>query len=402
MSSQSPLFKILSLDGGGTWAIIEAMTLGDLFGQDTPGHEILKQFDLVAANSGGSIVLAALACNHSPAQMAELFSVKANRDRIFVRRPFMVPALDELPVPRYQTEEKIIGLRAVLGPGADLPLQSHYGDAMKDLPRLIIAAFDYDRQRARFFRSRTSPAASSTAPVKASLMKAIHASSNAPVYFFNEPASWGGRRYWDGAIAGYNNPVLAAVTEALALLPGQTAVTAKDVRVLSIGTGSTVLPQGTDSPAPPKELAADVCRPGLISDIKEMAMSILDDPPDAASFVAYVALGLPLPPPNETVANPNFVRMSPLIQPLFVDGQWVRPEGLTASDFAFLRDLQMDAVAEFDVEMIEKLCEQWHAGNVANQPIRPGHHFSADVGFDRYGPAKAAALSWLGAPRARL
>ena len=48
--------KILSLDGGGAWAMLQAMALGDLFG-DRPGWEILAQFDLAVANSGGSIVL---------------------------------------------------------------------------------------------------------------------------------------------------------------------------------------------------------------------------------------------------------------------------------------------------------------------------------------------------------
>jgi len=52
-------FRILSLDGGGTWALIEAMALGDLYPGET-GHQILSHFDLATANSGGSIVLGGL------------------------------------------------------------------------------------------------------------------------------------------------------------------------------------------------------------------------------------------------------------------------------------------------------------------------------------------------------
>ena len=45
-------FRILSLDGGGAWALIEVMTLIDLYGADTPGHEVLKEFDLIAETLG--------------------------------------------------------------------------------------------------------------------------------------------------------------------------------------------------------------------------------------------------------------------------------------------------------------------------------------------------------------
>jgi hypothetical protein len=34
-------YKILSLDGGGSWALIEARALAVLFGGATPGREIL-------------------------------------------------------------------------------------------------------------------------------------------------------------------------------------------------------------------------------------------------------------------------------------------------------------------------------------------------------------------------
>ena len=50
-------YRILSLDGGGTWALIQVKTLISLYGGDTPGQTILQDFDLIAANSGGSIVL---------------------------------------------------------------------------------------------------------------------------------------------------------------------------------------------------------------------------------------------------------------------------------------------------------------------------------------------------------
>ena len=45
-------YRILTLDGGGAWALIEVKALIDLFGGATRGNEVLAAFDLVAANSG--------------------------------------------------------------------------------------------------------------------------------------------------------------------------------------------------------------------------------------------------------------------------------------------------------------------------------------------------------------
>ena len=60
-----------------------------------------------------------------------------------------------------------------------------------------------------------------------------------PVNYFDAPATFPDRpgRYWDGAISGCNNPVLAAVTEAI--VKGQNPL---NIAVLSIGTASVALP----------------------------------------------------------------------------------------------------------------------------------------------------------------
>jgi hypothetical protein len=63
-------FRILSLDGGGTFALIQAKVLDDLFpGED--GHQVLSHFDLVSACSGGAIVAAALIEGYSPREIFE-------------------------------------------------------------------------------------------------------------------------------------------------------------------------------------------------------------------------------------------------------------------------------------------------------------------------------------------
>jgi patatin-like phospholipase/acyl hydrolase len=55
-------YRILSLDGGGTWALIQVKALIALYDNEpaTSGHDVLRDFDLVAANSGGSIFLGGL------------------------------------------------------------------------------------------------------------------------------------------------------------------------------------------------------------------------------------------------------------------------------------------------------------------------------------------------------
>lgn len=78
---------------------------------------------------------------------------------------------------------------------------------------------------------------------------------------------------------------MVAVTEAVVL--GQHP---NDIVALSLGTGSVLLPvAGPGAPSSPYLTQRD--RPGLGGDIKKLTMSILDDPPDAATFVAHVVTG---------------------------------------------------------------------------------------------------------------
>src|SRR5207244_12011611 len=87
------------------------------------------------------------------------------------------------------------------------------------------------------------PPASGGPPMVASLSEILNASTNAPVNYFDAPAGTGGRRCWDGGLAGNNNPVLGAVVEALA-----NGVRAESIDVLNIGTGQVFL-----APDPPAE-----------------------------------------------------------------------------------------------------------------------------------------------------
>ena len=75
--------RILSLDGGGSHVGIQARALGKLYGAQTRGREIIQEFDFVAGNSGGSIVLAALCCNYTPQTIEECYEDPATLWRLF-------------------------------------------------------------------------------------------------------------------------------------------------------------------------------------------------------------------------------------------------------------------------------------------------------------------------------
>ncbi|HUX27275.1 MAG TPA: patatin-like phospholipase family protein, partial [Terracidiphilus sp.] len=214
-------FRILSLDGGGSWALIQVMALIDMYGGSVTGHEVLQDFDLAAGNSGGSIVLGGLVENMTLSDLLGFFMSEQRRKSVFVEKLLHLPNMA-----KYETDEKLKGLLAALPQrgGWFLPqatsgiLSNSTGQPI----HLLIIGFDYDRNRSRFFRSAAASGAAwgggDASQVR--LAEAIHASTNAPVMFFDKPADFPsepGRRYWDGAITGCNNPVLAAVTEAIVL-----------------------------------------------------------------------------------------------------------------------------------------------------------------------------------------
>jgi len=371
-------YRILSLDGGGAWALIQVRALMELYGGAARGHDVLADFDLVAANSGGSIVAAGLAEDLSLAEVLNYFKDEKKRRALFVRLPFYRRIARVLGLgPRYYAASKLEGLRKVM-PAAG-------GRAMADLPdslrqrakkrsHFLLVGFDYDRERAVFFRSNLeSRAGSGAAAARVTLAEAVHASTNAPINYFDEPASLPAtesgkppRRFWDGAITGLNNPIVAAVVEAKA----NGAKTA-EIEVLSIGTGNVFLP--LEDGAAASEMMQARASQNLLADIKKISGSILADPPDAATFITHVMLDQHLPARGDPAfGGGSVIRMNPLIQP-YCEGDpppWLCPKGLTSDQFKRLVKLDMDAVEDGEVTLIEEFCTAWIAGGVHNQPVR--------------------------------
>ncbi|MBI1777777.1 MAG: patatin-like phospholipase family protein [Proteobacteria bacterium] len=392
-------YRILSLDGGGAWALIEVRALMTLFGADAKGHQVLAEFDLVAANSGGSLVLGGLVENLSLGDLLGYFEDEAKRRAIFSpTSSWGDRVLRDLTGmgPKYSAKNKLVALQNLL-PERGNRLLTKAADGVHrtgfaDNVHLLIIGFDYDRNTASFFRS--APAAGpqwghgETASV--TLAEAIHASTNAPVNYFDAPAMFpdGPGRFWDGGVTGCNNPVLAAVTEAIVM--GQKPA---DIAALSLGTATVVLPWPTPADPPKSPYVQATVEPGLVTDLRKLATSILDDPPDVASFLAHVMTGS-----GAGVRSPamsRIVRMNPLISPMGKPGQWRAPgpldKPMTAAQFTHLVDLDMDAVQQAEVDAIAAFADLWIGGNVSNQPLRMHRDSLApELGYGSFQEAVAA------------
>ena len=396
-------FRILSLDGGGPWALVQVKALQKLYGEHAHGHEVLKHFDLVAANSGGSLTLAGLIEDRDLSDLlAKYFMDEKNRKSVF-REVNLWPRIRDYVFyllgigPRYSTHAKRVALTRILSSFGTMNLskiQTMVEQQKGHCPHFVVCAFDYDRKRAMFFRSQLNSRAQSSAKApESTLIDSVHASSNAPITFFDEPAEVISRRFWDGAISGHNNPVLVAVVEAIAARHSP-----NDIQVLSLGTGSVRRPALPLEAKDPCGLAQQPQRPlmfrhwrVILGNIKELAGSILDDPPDAATFIAHVVLGQPLPTPGSAspVTTGSVVRMNPMIQPTLTKGSWVVPPELGCDGFKALADIPVDALEQPEVDKISALCDLWLADGLPNQPIRSNSEdFACEIGQPLFSQAR--------------
>jgi hypothetical protein len=369
-------YRILALDGGGSWSLIQAKTMIRLYGEDTCGHRVLRDFDLVAASSGGSLILAGLVENLTLKQILGFFEDPKTRKAIFSPSgivPYLALHSFTGIGPIYSTGNKLAALSKLLPRTGNLPLalavQGIRREGTAEDLHILITSFDYDRNRAIFFRSAkaSGPQWGDGDVATVTLAEAIHASANPPVNFFDGPATFPDRsgRYWDGAITGCNNPVVAGVTEAIVKTKGE-----GDLAVLSIGTGHVALPW----PRPGEESSPFVAKPSetvLRADIEKLAGAIIDDPPDIASFLAHVMTGSAPPPNVSAPADSRIVRMNPLISPKREDdGKLVAPGGMPEEKFTDLVKLGIDAVKQSEVDAISAYAKLWLDSDAPNQPIR--------------------------------
>jgi hypothetical protein len=411
-------FSILSLDGGGTWALIQVRILQQRYGEHAKGHAVLRNYDLVIGNSGGSLVMAAMCMNHPLSTIAQMFLNEDILQTIFVKRPLIynTPVVNKF-LPRFKTAKKVEGLRTQLRNEAD---QLSGEMLVTELPakigkpelQLIITCFDYDRERAVYFRSKKDSSMESgfiettlglPNPSRfkdVSLLHAVHGSSNAPVQFFDDPAAFPysasgdttNKRFWDGAVGGNNNPVAVGILEALA-----NGAKREDIRVVSIGTAGNFYPLLYNQPGEPETEGEWLVKRGrdekFFGDLIKMTSSVLSDPPDAASFIAYHLLELPYTKPNE-----RLIRINPLVKPILDEPNniWRKP-GIDWADDDSEHLFKMDmAVTESEnVALLDRLCTDFFKDKFDNQGIRiGGNRLQPILGHVKFSEALADWKKW--------
>lgn len=439
MPSKTPKLRVLSLDGGGTWALVQVRALGALYGDDTPGHEILDDFDLVAANSGGTLVLAGLACNWSPRILRDTLT-PALLSHLYTFTWYGRLTRRLGMGARYSTAGKLATLQQRLvrvddegrprpdqGGRSSLAQVASWGRPEGDPRRLMFMGFDYATRRGLFMRSFPTQAGSTTGdgigehhhkpPTEMTLAEAVNISANAPVNYFDKPAvTWpSGRRGagwgvtnavrpwlgWDGAMGGFNNPALAALVEALA--DGEHRgvdpwTQLRRTRMLSLGTGRIwrpVVSPGEDIPKGVDPALVRQVSTGWLEQMQEASGAIMIEPPTAATYTAYTMLGGKHRAPLG--AKARLVRMSPLLMPLDEPGAgWSFPDLVpgdpSASKTAFeaLTELDMDVRTQANLDLLETFIDAWLDDRIPNEPIRMNREGKAELGHTTFGEAKAA------------
>ena len=329
-------YRILSLDGGGVWSLIQVRTLISLYGADTQGHAVLKAFDLIAANAGGSLVLAGLVENMKLADLLALFMDERKRHALFP--------------PTKQTGGAVLRLLPKSGrQGMQQAANGIIGQGGRPV-HLLVIGFDDDRNRVRFFRSQPAGATEWNDGMSTDMPLAavVHISMRASIDRFPVPAesplSLG--RFWNGSITGCDNPLLAAVVEAITL-----NVSPGNIRALSLGTAMV-----SRAPATP-------------------GAGGLDDAPDAATSIAHAVTG-----GADGLAGPvvsRVVRFNPLINPATQAGRRVC-------------GLDTDVLTSDDVAVLDTWCRLWLGDQVPNQPIG----MDAATPALGYGCYSEALLAW--------
>jgi len=391
--------KILSLDGGGTWAVLQVMALREIYKDvqsvGTLCRNILNEFDIIAANSGGSLVLAGMIekADEDIDEVIKMFLNEELRRKIFYKLSLLDWNFERITRlfnvgPKYKARKKIQGLENALKKTGKIRMKE-LREKLNLKPHIVLTSFDYDLKRGAFFKTEQGDN-----NYDYTLAQAIDATTNAPVNFFDKPVVFNydqntPHQYWDGAIAGNNNPVLVGITEALRIFDGLQR-TAETIKVLSIGNSAVLLPVDgftASSLAVHKQLVAPMSKSNLSGDLRRLSLSIISEPPEAANYIAHMLLG-----GNERENKPCIIRMNPMLQPVLQQGRWQFPVGISKEDekdFLDLLKLELDVLKQAEMEKIVKLGNWWLTDKVVNQSIRyNGKTFQCIVGHHCFSEAK--------------
>lgn len=225
------LIKILSIDGGGIRGIIPAMVLAEL--ERITGKHISEMFDLIAGSSTGGIIALALVKpggdNMPKYSASDTIKIYEKNGKDIFSRSFLhkLKSLGSLTDQKYPS----IGIESVL--------ESYFGGTMlsEALTGVIITAYDIERRKPFFFKSRTAKL-SDGVHMDFPMKVAARATSAAPTYFEPAKIDIGGLEDYyaliDGGVVA-NNPAMCAYVEARVMFPDRNP---DEFFLVSLGTGS--------------------------------------------------------------------------------------------------------------------------------------------------------------------
>ncbi len=369
-------YKILSFDGGGSWAVLQLLTLLERYG-NLKGHQVLQQYDCVVANSGGSIVLTALCENWSIKESIELFKEKALREKIFSKnkfkeRFFPVDYLRYFKLnlgPKYSSKRKREAFEELF-PNCNKRRLYEIPDFIgnKNL-KIIICAYDALNNKAVLFKSYKNEEYFDDV----TLVQAIHASSNAPIQYFDFPARFKAKNseifyeLWDGALGGFNNPAAVGVNEAI-----QNEISPSEIHLVSLGTGNIVTSMDSKSKyyqakdktiqnrhrkLIPRKIKAQLSY--FSKSVMQQAKTILYQPPDWSNEIASTMIF----GPQKNYDKSRFIRLSPLIY-------YNSRVPITSKELIeALINLDMDLTTETDINLLFHCFKEWANDSLYNQPI---------------------------------
>ena len=268
-------FKILSLDGGGIRGVVSATLLQAVekaIAAHYPGQKLHDYFDMIAGTSTGSILAAGIACGRTATELVNLYkergqdifleSVRQERDcplyylaQLPFPEPFaplkqLLPSVSGKGYGLYPNDDSHQGLRQVLE--EELRYQGKHptlgviprrvrGEIPKRGIDLFIMAYDTYSRNTTWFSNDPTRWFKDLA-----LWQICAASAAAPTFFPPVDLPYqdkqGQQRYLphlDGGVAA-NNPALSAIAHALWIHRlDQEPLKARDISILSIGTGRT-------------------------------------------------------------------------------------------------------------------------------------------------------------------
>lgn len=402
------MHTILSLDGGGSWSLIQLRTLRERFGGQTTGHEVLKHFDFVISNSGGSIVLAALAEGWTLDKALDLFNVEENRRIIFHQNSFwnqFFPAnLTRKWLnfgPKYNTAQKRKAFSALFPEIDKRTIGEVPAFVGKPELKIVVCTYNALANRAKFFKSYVL---GKETPESVSLTDAVHASANPPIQYFDFPASVKVKErqqpylLWDGALGGFNNPVVAAMIEAMKL-----NWRLEDLRIIMLGSRDTL------ASIEKKQFFSDLVSKASVlgsfmavwkgrrqqvkyffKTVMYQATTILSEPPDWANYVAMMFLKNAITDPLEL--QDRLIRLSPWLQ----WNEKTPPELVKKLDK--LDKLDFDLTEDSDLALLHECFELWEKGDIRNHPIAyrlsEDHEVTYEFGDETFETAMERWRQW--------